>query len=49
MYRSMEANYEGGLIGHKTLKRQSLNVFLLINYCLQSVCIRTHVYSVLGT
>lgn len=49
MYQSMEANEESGLIRHKSQKHQSLNAFLLINYCLQCVCTHMHVYTVLGT
>lgn len=49
MYQSMEADYERGLVRLSSLKHQSLNVFLVINYCLWCVCIHTCIYSVLGT
>ena len=47
-YQSMEAGYERGLIRLRSLKHQRWNVLLLINYCLQCVCIHAHIYSVLG-
>lgn len=49
MHQSMETDCERGLIRLSSLKHQSLNVFLVINYCLWCVCIHTYIYSVLGT
>lgn len=46
--QSMGTSYERGLIRNKSLKHQSLNMFLVINYCLQGVCICMCVYKVLG-
>jgi len=40
--QSMETSYERGLIRHKSLKQQRLNMFLVINYCFTE-CIHTYV------